>query len=102
MDYLYNKAIVEHVNKQIWIKPLDYYDKMLNYTRKELSRYCLTYIEDFDWNNLEPNIKIILDGWVIYKENHSDVGIGSDECFLQNLKSRFEVTDLCSRSFFQK
>lgn len=100
MDFLSERAIIELINDTIWIKPLDYYDKMLNYSRKELSQYCLTYIEDPRWNNVPNGSKIIFDGWVIYKEHLNDVKIGSDQWFLEQSENKFEITDLCSRSIF--
>lgn len=98
MDFLSEKAIIETINDTIWIKPLDYY----NLFPRELSKYCLTYIDVPEWKNFDPKIKIVLNGWVIYKEHMNDTGKGSDEWFLQQLTERFKVTDLCSRSIFCK
>lgn len=101
LSFLSDRAIMESTSTSIILKPLDYYEKQLDQPKRQLSKYCLSYINDLDWNDVIPHsFNLILDGWVIYKDNPTDFGIGSDEWSLKWLKDRFEVTDLCSRSLY--
>lgn len=99
-DFLSDKSITERNGNKVTLKPLDYYEKQLDCDRKELSRYCLSFINDQRWGNIPNHIEIILDGWVIYKRNMNDTDIYSDEWFLKWLEERFKISDLCSRSIY--
>lgn len=106
LSFLSDKAFIESTGDIIRLKPLDYYEKRLDQSRRELSTYCLSHLNDIEWNDVEPHtFNLVLDGWVIYKEHvnkHSDdYKVGSDEWSLNWLKERFNVIDLCSRSIYK-
>lgn len=74
LSFLSGKAIIESIT----LKPLDYYVKELDKPKRPLSTYCLSYLNDLDWNDVPTHtFAIVLDVWVIYKENPTDIDIGS-------------------------
>lgn len=102
-SFLKTRAIIEVKDNVVRLKPLDYYERDMDRCRRELSHYCLSYINDLNWNNITPHsVDIILDGWVIYKENSNDIDVGSDTWSLQWLNDRFDVTDICSRALYSQ
>lgn len=101
LPFLSGKAIMESSRDTITLKPLDYHEKQLDQSKQILSKYCLSYINDLDWNDVTPYaFNLVLDGWVIYKYTPTDFKVGSDEWSLNWLKERFKVTDICSRSLY--